>query len=533
MKFPQNTLRILFALIMAGACFYGAKGQHPASWYIANAPFKMKEIRVPNFPDKNFSIKDFGAVNDGRQLNTEAFAKAINACNSAGGGKVIVPAGSWLTGPIELKSNVNLVIEKGALIAFTKDHSQYPMIKASGKSSNIVPASPVYGYDLKNVAITGEGVIDGAGETWRPIKKMKTTAAEWDSLTRSGGVVSKDGKIWWPAKEAMEGEQFLKDLKQNKAVLSAEDYLPARDFLRPHLLYLVNCENILIENVTLRNSPKFIFYPNNCTNLTMRSVNVFNEWNAQNGDGIDISQCKNVLIYQCIVSAGDDGICMKSGSGKNNPEVFNLENVVVAECTVYRAHGGFVIGSNTDGGIQNVLVQNCHFIGSDIGVRVKSNAGRGGLVKNIFMRNIDMSHIKEAAISFDTFYEDVPAGSEKSSSGITGDKIPLFTHFYFDSITCNGAKTAVSITGLEQTPVRNVYFKNIEIQSDNGFIAKDATDLFLDHVKITVKKDPVYLLERVKNINIESGYFPPASKSFYKADKKSSGINISGIDLSR
>jgi DNA sulfur modification protein DndE len=492
----------------------------------------MPEVIVPVFQDKTFSIADYGAVSDGHTLNTDAFAKTIAACVSAGGGKVLVPKGSWLTGPIQLQSNVDLHVERGASILFTKDHSQYPMIKASPKSSSIVPASPIYGYDLKNVAITGEGIIDGAGDSWRPVKKMKTTAAQWKELLSSGGIVSADGSIWWPTKEAMDGEHFLKELKQKNTKPTPDDYLPARDYLRPYLLYLVNCQNILIENVTLRNSPKFVFYPNSCTNLTMRSVNVFNEWWAQNGDGIDISQCKNVVIYRCTVSVGDDGICMKSSGGKNKPDVFNLENIIIAECTVYRAHGGFVIGSNTDGGMQNIFVSNCHFIGSDIGVRVKSNAGRGGLVKNIFIRNIFMSDIRNEAILFDTYYEDAPAGSQKSDvANATRDKTPLFTDFYFDSIICNGAKTAISITGLPEMPIAKIHFKNVMITADNGFIATDASDIDLTKVKIIPKKGPVYLLNNVKNITIKEGFFPATSKTFYKADSKTTGVNIIDTDL--
>jgi polygalacturonase len=532
--FQRKINIILFLMMLLPVTFMNRLNaqQKDEAWYIANAPFKMQEVIVPVFPDHKFSIKDYGGVNDGHTLNTEAFAKVIAACAAAGGGTVIVPEGSWLTGPIQLKSNIDLHVERGALIQFTKDHSQYPMIRASTNSNNIVTASPIYGYDLKNIAITGEGIIDGAGDSWRPVKKEKTTASQWNDFTTVGGAFSNNGTIWWPTKEAMEGGQYLKDLKKKKEKLTAEDYLPARDYLRPYMLYLVNCDNILIENVTLRNSPKFVFYPNSCTNLTMRSVNVFNEWWAQNGDGIDISRCKNVMIYKCTVSAGDDGICMKSSRGNNDPVGSNLENVIVSECVVYRAHGGFVIGSNTDGGMQNIFVSNCHFIGTDIGVRVKSNAGRGGLVKNIFIRNIYMSNIRNEAISFDTYYEDAPAGSErKNTTDAIRSKIPLFTDFYFDSIFCNGAKTAIFINGLPEMPVSKIHFNNIEISADNGFVAKDASDIDLNKIKIMVKKDPVYFFNHVKNIHINEGYFPASSKTFYKADSTTTGINITETDL--
>ena len=491
----QSLAITLFCLVVA-ALPVNAQSDTPTfaprdlDYYYANAPFKMPAVVVPQFPDKNFPITNYGASPDGKTLNTTAFDKAISACAAAGGGRVIVPAGTWLTGPIQFKSNIDLHLEKGALVQLTKDHAQYPMIKASNKSTTIVPASPVYGYDLKNIAITGEGIIDGAGETWRPVKKLKTTPAQWSALLASGGVVSEKGDLWWPSAEAMNGEDYLKTLK-GKTGLTADDYLPARDFLRPYMVTFVNCDNILIEGVTLRNSPKFVFCPNSCTNMTLRYVNVFNDWWAQNGDGIDISACKNVVIYKCTVNAGDDGICMKSSGGKKDaPGEAKLENILIAGCTVYRAHGGFVIGSNTDGGMRNIYVADCHFSGTDIGLRFKSNAGRGGLVKDIFIDRISMRNIKNEAISFDTYYEDAPAGSAKQSSQALPDKTPEFTNFRISNIDCQGAKAAIVVTGLPQMPVHDIYFDNISITAGKGMKTTDATGLHFTKTKIIATTDP-------------------------------------------
>jgi polygalacturonase len=238
------------------------------------------------------------------------------------------------------------------------------------------------------------------------------------------------------------------------------------------------------------------------------------------------------LIYDCTVSAGDDGICMKSSGAKNDDMGANLENVVIAKCVVYHAHGGFVIGSNTDGGMQNIFVTDCNFIGTDIGIRVKSNAGRGGLVKNIYISNIFMKDIVHEAISFNPYYEDMPAGTINTNiANRVKDKIPEFTDFYFDHIYCNGAKDAVTITGLPEMPVSKIHFDNIVISSDKGFTATDASELKLNNVKIIPRKDPVYVLNNVKNINIKEGYFPSNAEVFIKGDKTTMGVNVTSTDL--
>lgn len=474
--------RILFLIAVI---FYSSSASAQAKneqYYLQNAPFKMPAVEEPTFPDKTFSIKDYGAVGDGQTINTTAFTKAIDACSKAGGGRVVVPAGLWLTGPIQLQSNINLVVERGALIQFTGDRTQYPIIQMEGSNSYVV-ASPVYGSKLKNVAITGEGILDGAGENWRPLKKIKATEAQWKGFNKTG-VVSNDGQVWWPSKEAMNGEEYLKKMKKEKPNATADDYLPARDFLRPKMVVINSSDKVLIEGVTIRNSPNFVFNPNNCTNLTMRSVNIFNEWWAQNGDGIDISACKNVLIYKCNVSAGDDGICMKS-SGSKDPNEARLENVVIAGCHVYHAHGGFVIGSNTDGGMNNIFVSDCDFVGTDVGIRVKSNAGRGGLVHNIYIKNIFMSEIVSEAVLFDTYYEDITAGKNaKDVKTTAADKIPQFQDFYISDVFCRGAKTAISITGLPQMPVQKIHFNNVVISAGKGYEYRDAKDIDFKNVRL-------------------------------------------------
>ncbi len=477
-----STIVALYKYVLVGSVavlgFSTANAQSKTiTQYTTEAPFNMPTVPLPTFSSTTFTITDYGAVADGKTLNTDAFAKAIAACSAAGGGLIIVPAGTWLTGPIELKSNVNLHTEKNAIIQFTADHTQYPMIKAGPGSTKLVPASPIYGYALNNIAITGSGIFDGAGDTWRPVKKSKVSPSVWNNAITGGGSLSTDGKVYWPDRAMMAND------------------------IRPYMLYLVGCKNILVENVTLRNSPKFVFYPTKCTNLSIIGANIYNDWWAQNGDGIDISACKNVVIYKTIVSCGDDGICMKSSGTPDVKDTANLSNILIAECTVYRAHGGFVIGSNTDGGMKNIYVAKCNFIGTDVGVRIKSNSGRGGWVRDIFVTDIYMKSIINEAILFDTYYDDVPAGKKAGETITANDKIPDFRNIYLSNITCEGASNAISITGLPNMTVKNIYFENMTLTTKKGFTCKDAENIYLKRVTINASK-PIYDTNGCKNISI-------------------------------
>ena len=455
----------LFALLLCLAA--GAQpSERTISWYQAHCPFPMPEVVRPSFPDRNFRLADYGATGDGKTLNTAAFQKAIGACSAAGGGRVVIPSGKWLTGPIELSSHVDLHLEAGAEVLFTSDHSLYfsPL------------KSPVSGRDLEDIAITGSGIFDGAGDSWRPVKKSKQTEAQWRSLLASGGTLSSDGEIWWPGRETASSP-------------------------RPNMVSLINCRRVLIQGVTIRNSPKFAFCPNNCTDLTMDSATIYNDWWAQNGDGIDISACKKVVIYKCTVNAGDDGICMKSSGAR--PDGPALENVLIAGCTVGRAHGGFVIGSNTDGGMANIFVSDCLFSGTDIGLRFKSNKGRGGLVKDIFIQDISMRDIVREAVLFDTYYEDMPAGATKDpNKPAPKDKIPEFRDFHISRISCTGAKTAIAITGLPELPVNNIFFDSVTIRADKGLVATQAKNIDLRNVKLDVSEKPVFRTDRTAEIRV-------------------------------
>lgn len=490
---------ILISIVFSGCNFMNNKKVKAAddkelNSYTSNLPFQMDKIEVSKFPDKNFNINSYGAKSGDTAKNTTAVKKAIDACSSAGGGKVVVPKGNWITGPIELKSNVNLYLEKGASITFSKNHDDYPVVKANGSSSYSVKC-PISGYKLKNVAITGEGTIDGAGDTWRPVKKEKVNSSMWQNLKNSGGVVNSSDSIWWPSKQAMDGDNFMKNHSEKS--LTESDVQKYKDYFRPYLLNLKDCKSVLIDGPIFENSPKFGMYINNTNDLVIRNSKVFNEYYAQNGDGIDISSCKNVVMYNDTISAGDDDICMKSsGSSKKNSETPGLENVVIENCTVNKGHGGFVVGSNTDGGMKNIYVHNCNFNGTDAGLRFKSNTTIGGLVQDIYVDGIKMNNIATDAITFDPNYYD----NSTSNSKKQGNKIPEFKDIHISNITCNGANKAAEITGLPNSPIENLNLKNVNIKSKYGFLANYASGLSLDKVDINSTELPAFSIENSSNV---------------------------------
>ena len=519
--FPLSLKKMNFFLVFIFLPLLVNAQEKDLQYYLSQVTFDMPEVTVPIFQDKTFTITDYGAVGDGHTLNTDAFSAAITACSKAGGGHVIVPPGLWLTGPIEMKSNVDLHVERGALVQLTPDRTKYQMIRASATSSRYVPASPIHGYALNNIAITGSGIIDGAGDSWRPVKKSKTTEDQWEDLVNSGGVVSEDGKIWWPTEEAINGRDYLKKMKKEIENPGPEDYLPARDYMRPYMVYLVGCHNVLIEDVTLRNSPKFVVYPNDCVNVTIRRANVYNEWWAQNGDGIDISASKNVIVYKCNINVGDDGVCMKSSGEGPESGTFNVENVLVAGCNVYHAHGGFVIGSNTNGNVRNVFVTDCNYVGTDIGIRMKSTAGKGGIAENIYIKNIYMTNIVHAAISFNTFYQNVPAGTTRdTSSHIARHDVPVFRNFHIENVYCLGARQSVYMRGLPFSPIQDIYLDNVWIKAENGAELTNVKGIHFNNVKTDIQKGPVYSFSSANGITINKGFMPESAKVFIRASGK-------------
>jgi len=475
--------------------------------HLRDLPFESFQIDLPQIPTRIYNICEFGARGDGHTLNTDAINQAIAKCAAAGGGTVLIPAGLWLTGPIVMQSKVNLHLARGAVVTFSRQRELYPVIKIPHRNFEAHPL--IYGVNLKDVAITGEGILEGSGDAWRPVKKSKQTAQQWKNLLNSGGVVDKKNEIWWPSQAALDGENYLRNLRANQSrkALSPEDLQPARDYLRPNMLLLINCERVLFDGITIANSPRFALYPNWCQSIIIRNVKINNEWWAQNGDGIDLSSCQNALVYNCTVTAGDDALCLKASSAPPTEQPV-VKNIVFSDCIVYHGHGGFVVGSNTEGGIRNVLVNNCDFIGTDLGIRFKSARDRGGLVENIFIKNIFMKDIVGAALYFSTYYQEFAQTPYDTTAvfPVTATT-PIFRHIVLDSIYSIGSQQIATIIGLPEMPINNLKIRNGVFSAQQGVEIKNANGIQFVDLGLYSNSTPLIRLKQCQDITFNKIQF--------------------------
>ncbi len=538
---PRAELVILFTLLTASAVSQpSALLEKEVEWVCTGLPFHMPSIAIPHFPSARFDIRAYGAVPDGTTLNTAAFADAVQACVEAGGGIVNVPPGTWLTGPIELQSNVCLNLERGAVVQLSNRLEDFPLIPRDGDSTHgYIVAPPVYAHDAKNIAITGKGIIDGAGEIWRYVLREKQTARQWEELVASGGVVTPDGKQWWPSKEALEGESYLRNLFQTNPHPRKSDFERAKQFMRPDLVVFVRCNGILFDGPTFRNSPRYHLHPIQSENIIIFDVTVLTPWFAMNGDGIDLSSCRNVVVSSSTLDVGDDGICLKPAHiaswQKTGP---SCSEIVIAGCTVYHAHGGFVIGSESYGGVKNVSVRNCVFMDTDVGIRFKSARGRGGLVEDVFIDGIQMRAIANEAVLFDMYYsggapevESAKDRSVRAREPVT-PRTPQFQNFVVKNIVCNGAARAVLINGLPELPIKNIEFDSLSIASTLGVTCIDALGIRFKDCRISARRGPAILVNAGSDMLFAGGSYRSASGATVRVDGASSqGVRLRGINV--
>ena len=465
-------------------------------------------VSAPEFSDRQFDLRQAGAIGDGATDCSTAFAKAIAALAEKGGGELVVPPGIWLTGPIKLRSHVNLHLERGALIQFSRDYKLFPLVVIDLKGEKEVDStSPISGQNLEDVAITGEGIIDGGGDAWRPLKNDKLGARDWKALVKSGGVLNEKADTWYPSREVMTGEKIVEKLRKENS-LKPEDYEPAHQYLRPKMLRLIGCKKVLLQGVTFQNPPNWTMNPVLCEDVSILNVTVHNLPTAQNSDALDLESCRHAVIRGCTFDTGDDGICIKSGKDAAGRRIgVPCEDVLVEDCTVYHAHGGFTIGSEMSGGVRNMIVRNCTFIGTDIGLRFKSTRGRGGVVEKIFISDIRMENIPGDAINFNLYYEnksplDETAGAETNFPPVT-DATPAFRDIHIENLICRGAQNAIVLQGLPEMPLRDITLKNVSITSQKGVSVTDAENISFENVRVENKSGDAVKTVRVKNSKLD------------------------------
>lgn len=412
-----------------------------------------------SFPDKIFSVTDYGAIPDGKTINTLAIKKAIEACTLQGGGLVLFGPGKFLTGPIHLKNNVNLHLQEGAEILFsTKPEDYYPLVHTSFEGTELMNYSPlIYAFKANNIGITGKGILNGQADAlnWWP----------WC------------GKKIYGWKEGMPNQNN----EQNRPRLEqmAEDNIPVGDrvfghdhYLRPSLIEPFECNRVLIEGVKIINAPFWVIHPVKCTDVIVDGVTV--ESHGPNNDGCDPEYSKNVIIRNSTFNTGDDCIAIKSGRNADGWRVaIKSENIIVQNCKMIDGHGGVVIGSEISAGVSNVFAENCEMSSPELdrAIRIKTNSKRGGIIENVYVRNIEVGIVKEAVLKLNMFYN--VYGNQ------TGAYLPVIRNINLENIRVkNGGQYGVLAKGYEQSPILDVTLKDVTIE----------------------KADTAYSLENVKNI---------------------------------
>ena len=448
-------------LILASAMLPVASIAQQDPWQEAETI--RRNIKAPVFPKRDFQLTAYGAINDGTHDCTEAFRKAIQACHAAGGGRVVVPAGRYLTGPIHLLSNVNLHVSKEATILFDHDPKKYlPAVLTRFEAIELMNYSPlIYAYEQQNIAVTGEGELNGQAdeEHWWYWKGNSKKLAKDDPRQKMNQ---------FDANERLK-KMAEDNVPVNKRVFGEGDYL------RPSFIEPYRCKNVLIEGVTIKESPMWIIHPVLSENVTIRKVKVISH--GPNNDGCDPESSKNVLIEDCLFDTGDDCIAIKSGRDHDGRRVnVPSENIIVRGCIMKDGHGGVVIGSEISGNVRNVFAENCTMSSPhlDRALRIKSNSRRGGIAENIYMRNVTIGDLAEAVLHVDLFYFKE-----------TGKYIPSVRNVQMSNVTSKNSPYALYINSDETYPVEHILIKDCQFDNvKKGNLLHGYKDLVLQNVKI-------------------------------------------------
>jgi polygalacturonase len=477
--------------------------------------FQMPKVRQPVIPARSVNIRDFGAKSGGIASNTKAIASAIDSIVQKGGGTVVIPEGLWLTGPIVLKSKVNLHADKGALVLFTNNYDEYPLIKTWFEGESMWRAmSPIFAEKAEDIAITGEGIFDGNGEYWRPANRYSMPESKWKELTAKGGKLTDDSMRWFPTESALKGSMLMK----KRGLLTEQEAKEIKVFLRPVMVALSSCKRVLIDGPTFQNPPAWTLHPLMSEDITIAHVKVFNEEWAANADALDLESCRNAIVYDCLFDAGDDAITMKSGRDEEGRKRgIPTENVLISNCIVYSGHGGFVVGSEMSGGVRNIDVKHCTFMGTDNGLRFKSTRGRGGVVENIYVSDINMINIRQDAILYDLYY--MVRDKSKTMVPPVNEGTPQFRNIFLKNIVCKGARRAILLQGLPEMTLKNISMEDISIEADIGVFVSDEESIRMKNVHIQTPANIVMEIADALKLDFDGFSFN---------DRPDNGVQISG-----
>ena len=509
----MTILKRIAVCIIASIAIASCNSGYEFAYLYEDLPFEMEQVKRPQIPVREVDIRDFGGIGDGVTLNSEAFAKAIDALTEAGGGRLVVPTGVWLSGPITLKDNIDLHIRPDAVLLFSTDRDLYPIVETVFEGLDTKRCiSPINAVGAKNIAITGGGTIDGNGDSWRQVKKSKMAPSQWKELLRSGGFTNEKGDLWYPDSSSFYGAVVSDAFNVPQGLTTDEQWNKVKTYLRPVMISLKDCENVLLEDCLFQNSPCWNIHPLMCRNVIINNVTVRNPWYSQNGDGLDVDSCENVLVINSSFDVGDDAICIKSGKNEDGRRRARpCRNLIVHNCIVFHGHGGFVVGSEMSGGVENIKVSDCRFLGTDVGLRFKSCRGRGGVVKNIHIEDIVMMNIPTEPLLFDLHYggkSAVEAAAEGASpfdvEFVEADETtPQFRDIFIRDIVCSGAARAMYFNGIPEKNIENIVVENCEIVSEKGADLRYSTGVILKDVKITQSEGEGFSIANCRDVVIE------------------------------
>lgn len=510
-----NTELVRAALaFMLGGLLLSCTSDYEFAYLYEDLPFEMNKVERPRIPAREMDIRDFGGVGDGVVLNTDAFADAIETLSGLGGGRLVVPAGIWLTGPVTLKDNIELHLTPDAVLLFSTDRSLYPIVETVFEGLDTRRClAPINADGAKNIAITGGGTIDGNGDSWRQVKKSKMAPSQWKELLKSGGFTNSKGDLWYPDSSSYRGSVVSDAFNVPQGLVTDEEWNSVKTYLRPVLVGLKNCENVLLEDCLFQNSPCWNIHPLMCRNVIIDNITVRNPWYSQNGDGLDVDSCEDVLVINSSFDVGDDAICIKSGKNEDGRRRARpCRNLIVDNCIVFHGHGGFVVGSEMSGGVQNIKVSNCRFLGTDVGLRFKSCRGRGGVVENIHIDKIVMMNIPTEPLLFDLHYGGKSA-VEAAADGVSAfdveyveadETTPQFKDIYISDVVCSGAARAMYFNGIPEKNIENIVLEDCEIVSERGADIRYSTGVALRNVNIRQSEGEGFILANCKNVTLRN-----------------------------